>query len=920
MSTTPTNPVVEMLIDGVWVDITSDCRLESADSGGGIRIKRGRPNQSPIVEPTEFDFTLNNANGVYSPKNPLGPYWGKLGRNQPVRVGLNRVLDTFARTVADSWGSTPSWVDPEGVTQPGYAWTLTGTATAFDVNGAQGTIQAASGYRRATIGTYADVDILTRVKVSDRTSTFGIVLRDNAGRMYTAYITPSTTDKIGVGKVSGATSYGIEGTLSSNVVADTYYWLRAQVAGQRIRVKFWADSATEPTFWPVRYYDRFVPPEEAVPMSGSVGVFAKDGGALVTFDSVQIDHWRAHAEVTQLPPRWDLSRQDRWVPVHATGITRRLGQGRKELSSAVTLHLSKYVGLSTMWFPLERDSGETASNAINGGRPGVISGLTFQTPELTGLAGLPGVAGYAQLSEDTSYFIGSATDYTNTGAWTVLVFFRVPTTPASTILLFTLISTGTARTIKVWLQSDAAVRVDLLASDGSTLSSSSALLFGFTDNPTGCWIAATVYLFDSAGTVHWAFNYHCPTSSVFYTVNGTYSGTVGLFRTITARSSAAHTAAGGLSLCQVLHYAGDLPFVTNDFARAAIAYLNEAAGTRFIRLCNDAGVRVTTMGLSTDTEPMGFQLPAKRLDLLTECAEVEDGIFEESRDDFELSLRTRPSMYNGNILDLDIDAGHLTEPLEPLPDDTLTRNDVTVSRPGGGFAVSIQETGPLNINNPEDDPDGVGVYDEAPELNFAADSQLQPAANWRRSRGTLDRDRYPSVHADLTTAVYQNDAALAAETLSIDSGRMLRITNTEVGPDPSLQLVQSYEETIDQYDLDITWVTEPGDIQQVGVVNYTTRVQPAGSVTAASFVAGTDTALSVERIDSTYGLWVRTADDAAVTGFDIMVAGVRLEVVSISGTTDPQTITVVQTPVNGQVKTIPAGERITLADPWRVAW
>src|SRR5215216_4200811 len=116
MSTTPVDPIFEMKIDGVWVDITEDVRLNSADSGGGIQIERGVPNEGNRAEPTQLDFVLNNRHGDYSPRNPYSVNYGKLRRNQPVRVGLSRRRDTFQRTETDGWGRQPSRVTPENVT------------------------------------------------------------------------------------------------------------------------------------------------------------------------------------------------------------------------------------------------------------------------------------------------------------------------------------------------------------------------------------------------------------------------------------------------------------------------------------------------------------------------------------------------------------------------------------------------------------------------------------------------------------------------------------------------------------------------------------------------------------------------------------------------------------------------------------
>lgn len=918
---------VEFLADQ-WVDITEDCRLESAHSGGGIHIKRGRPNESPIAEPTECDLVINNRSGKYTELNPAGPYFGRIGRNQPLRVSLSRVVDDFSRTVVNGMGSTPDWVDSEGVTRSGYPWTLTGTAANYDVGSGQATIQAATTtLQLAYFGTYSDVDVLVRVKVSNRTSRFGITLRGDGGSRVTASLLPGATDTVVISRVTPTAGWAFtSGALPiGNVVADTWYWMRAQVTGRRYRMRIWLDGTDEPTNrWDRTYTDDRTIADGELPTTGGVGFYTYDGSALVTYDSIEVNVWRAHTEVVSLPVEFDLSRQDRWVKLKTRGMLQRLGQGRKDLASAVTLHLQQYVPLSAMWHPLESVEGAVASNAVSGGYPALASGIEAESPDLTGTKALPGVSGVAHLTADSSYFTGRAINYTDTGhVWSCLAFFQIDALPASEQVLATYISSGTGRTWKLSVATNGVWRMDVYGSDTSLLSTSSISVWNLSDFPVGCWVAANLYVYDSGGTVSWALNYHRPIPDAAFLSTGTltFSGTAGLFRSIQVKGSSVWTAAGGIRLTQVLHYAGDLPFVTPAFADAAAAYQSETNIVRFARLCSDAGITLSIVGDTNTGHQMGRQLPSKLLDLLEECAQVGEFILEEDRDALGLVLRTRQSIYNGPTLELDVDAGHLSDPLKPAPDDQQTRNDVTITRPDGGFARSVQTSGDLNINEPEDDPQGVGTYEESLERNYYLDSQLQAHADWRRSRGTQRVPRYPSFTMDLTAEAYNGDPALTAEALTIDSGSLVSIRNPEVSPDSLLQVVQSYEETIDQYDHDIVAVSAPGAGYKVGVTGYTTRVSPAGIVLSSPFVVGTDTSLFTRPIDATYQPWVTTAVDPNVSDFDIMVGGVRLHVNSISGTT-VQTLSVDAAPVNDVDTgfTLQPGLRVTLADPWVVAW
>jgi hypothetical protein len=80
---------VELYISEAWVDVT---RLDATHPGvyyrDDIDISRGRPDESSTVNPGTCTFTLNNRDGRFSPRNPLSPYFGILGRNTPVRVSI----------------------------------------------------------------------------------------------------------------------------------------------------------------------------------------------------------------------------------------------------------------------------------------------------------------------------------------------------------------------------------------------------------------------------------------------------------------------------------------------------------------------------------------------------------------------------------------------------------------------------------------------------------------------------------------------------------------------------------------------------------------------------------------------------------------------------------------------------------------
>lgn len=1053
MKTTPTDPIVETKINGVWTDITADVRLSSAASGGGISIARGRSNEAPKVEPTSIGFTLNNGvskvagtlgqSGVYSAENVVGPYYGLLGRNQPVRVGIQRRRDDFNHVEVDGMGWLPQVTLTDGTLESLERWRLTGTAANFDITGGQATIAGSVGNKIATFGDFSDADVLIKFKTSVRDSEIGLMLRKNdpfltppagfdafansggggwaangtstsawdtttfhegigsikmavagspvspvvsqvapgysvtpgdthrfrawyrssilgsaritfsyydinsvfiiaytqdtaavpantwtrvevtpAGTAppeaafvrvgvgmtgspangtfvwadeaelfsygnqywYSLYITPGGTDQIRIGKVAPGVVRSRVTNLATNLVAGSFYWMRGQVNAGYIRGKIWLDGTTEPDSWNIVYYDDVTVSETPMPLSGGVGLISNGGTSLYTVESIEVNQWRGHAEIAELPNRWDISRRDRWVPITAKGILRRLGQGRKSLRSAMTLHLQSYASLSYGWWPVETDTGDSAGNMITNGTPGVLNTISFAAPDLTGNAALPGVEGFATLTADTSSMSFQIQNHANTtGAETVLFAFRIPNVLGSEHIVATMLSTGTVRNWQIRLSNVGGLRVLGFDRTSVILVDQTFASYGISDLPQGCWIIGTMLVKTNGVGVDWTFNYHRPGSASFWTNNGNLAtAQIGIFNSIFFRGSSQATAAGNVSIAQVMHYAGDLPFVSSAFERASSAYSGERADVRFTRLCINAGINGTTL-TSANIVPqlMGFQLPNKVLDLLQECAETDDGIISEDRDDFALLFIASAVLFNRIPYPMDVDLGHLSLPLEPNSDDQGTRNDVTATRNSGGFYRATALTGPLNVNDPELDPLGVGVYDSAPSYSAATDAQMKTTAWWEVSKGTQPQSRYPSMHADLSSTLYRETRREASRVLALDAGHAILLKNPEVTFDTQTQQVQAYTETLDQYTHDLVFTAIPSPVFTVGVVNYTTRVDSVTNQVQASFIAGTDTRLKSTKNAAGGLAFVSLAQSAISFPFDIMVHGVRLRVTSV---------------------------------------
>ena len=74
---------VYTFIDGAQVNITPYV-LDRAP----VVVQRGRRSEGAIVDPTTVQLTLDNRDLRWSPRNVTGPYFGKIGRNTVLAVGV----------------------------------------------------------------------------------------------------------------------------------------------------------------------------------------------------------------------------------------------------------------------------------------------------------------------------------------------------------------------------------------------------------------------------------------------------------------------------------------------------------------------------------------------------------------------------------------------------------------------------------------------------------------------------------------------------------------------------------------------------------------------------------------------------------------------------------------------------------------
>ena len=201
-------------------------------------------------DPGEFPFTITTGGEELS-VTAIGPV----------------LEDTFTRSTASGWGTADT----------GQTWATSGGAAGdYGTNGSLGFVtHLATGVRKfATIGSFADVELLTQIKVSATPSGAnvigGLVARyvdDN--NSYHCWLVFTTTDGLVLTiakRVAGAFTTLDTVTLGGTYSLTTFQWLRFSVIGDTLRAKTWQDGNREPGSY------RLVATDTAFTAAGPAGV------------------------------------------------------------------------------------------------------------------------------------------------------------------------------------------------------------------------------------------------------------------------------------------------------------------------------------------------------------------------------------------------------------------------------------------------------------------------------------------------------------------------------------------------------------------------------------------------------------------------------------------------------------------------
>lgn len=866
-----------------WVDVTDRIRERT-----NITITDGQGDWSSRPNTSIVGLTFNNDTGDFSEYNPLGEWFGLLGRDTPLRARLRRGEDDFTgRTVSSGLGTSTS----------GQAWSVaSGAASAWSVgsNVATCSISAANSVRRVLFAATL-LDAERRFTITPPATLTGGAL---IWRFLVRYIDSNNFYALTVelnpgGTVTCRIRRNLDSTTSTLISSDpvpalTYtagqpVHMRAGIEDVHLGVKAWVGSLDdEPLGWSVEIDDYALgepgqPGEDLMLAAGNSNSLPY----AVTLDSYQLDVDLGGGWVPAWVPKWQAMGTDRIVPVVAKGVLERSSPatGTPPIISALRQYLSQF-NLVGHWTFEDGSNATVAASALPNGSPASVNNVSFGSD-----TSLPG-ASTTTVLHPTSGMSGYMTPLPDTGYVGVIFFFKLTEPPGAKSPLLSVYTTGT---VWQWVISADATTYYV---DGYTAAQASviSLAIPFLDTPPDQWVAVQVTTSQSGANVDVdATFWHVSADDALSTDDsGTYAGDAGA----PTNWSIGAALDDGACYSHLVFLQEEVDFT--DLAWAAAGWANELVVHRMERMAAAENVRMTvTDGLPAPVTQLGRQAAIPFVDNAFRVADADGGLLYERP--FRLHYAPLARLYNQEPT-LTLSSSQLGAEPEPDPTDQRYRNRWEVSRIDGSAAVA---------EAPEV-RQGAIVYGDSAQLNLASDGQLPNQAGWRLGKTANRQLAWPRLSINL-----MKTPELIDQWLCMRTGRRMVVSDPPAdvaGQPPDVVLLGS-SSVLGYKGWDVAMNCASALPLNVGVRADTTRGRrdTAGAELASDALTGA-TSLSVT---TTLGpLWVTGSVD-----FDVSVGGVRVHVTNISGS-GPQAFTVTGADV---IRDLPAGTPVRLWTPARRA-
>ncbi|MFI2367309.1 hypothetical protein [Streptomyces sp. NPDC018833] len=895
MVSLPPPRTTELFYDGQWHAI-------SLRESTALTIERGVSSEGSRANPMAAEATVDNRSGDYSPRNPNSPLYDLIGRNTPIRLSVDAGgphLDMTATGIHSVSTPNSAALDVLGDIDVRVDVAL------LDYSDPQmlAIRWAAGGHLHWALATGADGQLIlwwspTGLSAAQRWAESTIAVPAHHGQRLTVRATLDVDDGAGGCQVRFYTSNSLNAqvwnplgdpvTPTGSGTTSLFDAAAPLYIGDN-QVSLTPDGTSGITRLKGRAYGlqvrngidgTLVADVDTAAQAAAGGSSFTDATGLVWSvtgtATLSTRHVRMAGEVPAWPPERDLSGNDRTTTISPAGIMRRLGAGNKPLDSALLRFIRANAPIEC--WPLTDRKLSSRGASLLGGSP-MTPHIDFgsgavQWGEGTLAEWIEPVARFPAETDGTllGYVPNSADAATG---WSVDMFFAGMGTEQD--LLVTDRGAGVVgNTRQSWYLAlvQGSDEIRLTGSSVDDVSGSSTLLTTITGAGVFDEGMHHIRLMVTPGGSNTAWAIYVDGVS---RATGTYAPIGKAAYSIKPGWWASAVTDGTASNGYITYWGPAAPTAAAVY-EAFLGHPGEAAGTRVLRVCEEAGVTASMSGVPSEQTAMGFQSMETMLDTLNTAAKADIGYVLEQRDDRALIYRGRATLYNQEpVITLDFTEGLISAPFRPTDDDKDTQNDVQVQRQAGGKGYAVLEEGRMSVLDP---PDGVGRYDRAHTLSLAEDAQADQLAYWIMHVGTFDGLRYAKLTLNLgNPRVY----AMVNDILRADVGDKIRITNlpADYGPDDVDLIIRGYTETMGDEEWSITFNCAPGepyDVLQLDTSGYS-KLNTAGCELAASIDAD-DTALTVATTEGPR--WITTAEDPGAFPFDVAVGGERMTVTAIT--------------------------------------
>lgn len=955
-----------LYLDGAWRDISDHVRADA-----GVSYRRGRGDSDNVTPPSECSLVLDNSatkgDGAYIEQNPLSPWYGHLQRFTPAEVKLRTVADTASTPTASSWGSTEAHV-ADGITTSAWEvlpWSAAG-GVASDYNKAAGKATHLHGVANQLRYSYLpgfsgrDIDMAITLSLAVTNITGALIgtdffLRAQSLSEYYAMrvliqtdesITLDVVDATGTSLTAGAIT--VPGLTHSSAQP---LRLRMQCEGQTVRVKIWAATGDEPFAWHKTFTDEGLSASTADlrDAAGFVGVLSLVGAGntnvplTFSYDDFEVSAMLATGEVSRWPQSRDVTGADQTTRIIIGGPKRRLvvakTLSRSALYNQVKVNaLGGYLPTPQAYFPME-DGTQTAVDKIleaSGGSatmrfvPSNISSEVSKV-EWGADSSRPGSAQSATLTGG-GHLVVELSPPVNAGWFGAIWQVKPNYTDGHLVVL----GTTAAPNAPIYFTFDIAPSTTQLEMriDGGGVTVPSALVHDFgTKEDVEQWHTVEIEVLQSGADV-----------AFFLSVDGEFvDGHTEFGFTMrplqTVQLSTTTNASGDTGFGHLVVYDAEIANVDTALVQhAALGNPGELPVFRAKRIAQEYGHEFDWIGYGGvtgtpdlalgdpaigDGRPLGPQRVGNVIDLLADAEKVDHGLLYEQRSIAGLHFRTRRSMYSrSSWVTLSMSAGHLSDPLPPVPDDQGLTNRYTARRAEGGEYVHALDSGPMSTLPP--DQGGIGLMERGDTFNVQDETHLPDIASQHVASGTVQQERYPSVKVELHRPDVYNTSGMLAKLRSLDVGDQVTLTGMERNRiyDDRDVLVVGLHGQVDQLRHTLTLVTTHAELLRVWTPGATTATATefaradSDYTTIAEDLTASETDVTIA-IETSRAFWVNSVSHPDNFPFNVICGG---EVMTVTAGTAPagqnQTWTVTRN-INNLPggKTHLAGAKISLHRP-----